>query len=99
MRISSPLPLHVDFEDVYAQANPRNIIEGRRGEPIHVFLERPITSLGILLKIKNIYNDNLALVGRGRGRFSSYLDQVMNSVVCILQAFLKFSVQGINGII
>ena len=26
-----PFLFNVDFEDVYAQANPRNIIEGRRG--------------------------------------------------------------------
>lgn len=37
--------------------------------------------------------------GRGGGCFTTNLNQVMNSIVGILQVSLKFSVQGINSII
>ena len=38
-------------------------------------------------------------VCRGKECLTTYLDQVMNSIVFIMQAALKFSVQGVDSII
>ena len=62
---------------------------------LNVFLNHPPTPFRLCVCVCVCLGEG----GRGGGCFTTNLDQVVNSIGCILQVSLKFSVQGIHSII